>query len=890
MRAWSILIFIGYVVFGGVMEFEFTYPEPILGERDGYTTLYMEGGMNMGTPGEPEYPLYCYNIALPPGSEMERVEILEMEAEEIEGKHILYPYQPEMPLTPEYSHGEFVPLKDGFLNRKKPYPEEIIQHVRTGEKGGYPIGTFYICPLRYIPAEGKISVIKRIKVRVHYRENARKVWRKHPRVVNFMAEEVKRLVINPKDVEAYKNALLTAPAGASKLGAGDWEYVIITPPSWRDTWNKLIKWKTRKGVKARCYPTDSIYSNYTGKNNAEKVKNFIIDANNTWGAIWFLIGADLDSIPHVPCYGYVFSIPPQTDKDIASTRYWEDFDDWDKDGDELYCEYDDDGPLDFWADCHVGRICVNNTTEIDSFINRIITYEKEPPAGYQNRILHWTEELFSSDSPGMAYAETLQAFLRRAGVNYLTYIEQYDEKGWFPGDAAALDTLEHGVGWTVVHSHGDYDEVMQGQSDGDDITVSELNTYLDLPVERRFGIHLGICCQSGGYHEVSVCYSESWNFDNYGGVASIFNSEYGWGNDISQGDTTKYNYQRSVGLVFRTVFYCYTKPNDWRIGMAHGHARDAHIRFITDEGSQKWCMIEFNLLGDPEMPVWRDIPQNLYVEVRNWVDGVFHHDTLLKNQTNVCSVYVYDAAKAAVSDAPVVLMDSLNSDFYLVDTTGANGWVVFNVTPTATGTYWLTATNYPHNYIPAALSGPVGVLALETVEFTALSSAGKVILKWKVPSNRRFVGWEIERRRYGSNEWESMVTLGARITSAPETYEWVDEKVKESGVYVYRIKGVKADGREILIARREVYVEAGKYSLNVKRKGDIYTIRFQIPEDKYVKLAVFDIAGRKMGELINEKVSAGIHTVEWRPPSAGVFFVRMEADGKVLGKRILHIE
>ncbi|RKZ25237.1 hypothetical protein DRQ20_05540 [bacterium] len=182
----------------------------------------------------------------------------------------------------------------------------------------------------------------------------------------------------------------------------------------------------------------------------------------------------------------------------------------------------------------MGRMCVNNTTEIDSFINRIITYGKEPPAGYQNRILLWTEKLFSSESPGMAYAETLQAFLT-------SYIEQYDERRWFPGDKGALDTLEHGVGWTVVHSHGDYDEVMQGQSDGDDITVSELNAYFDLPVERRFRIHPGICCQSGGYHEVGVCYSESWNFDNYGGVASIFNSEYGWGNDISQGDTTKYN-------------------------------------------------------------------------------------------------------------------------------------------------------------------------------------------------------------------------------------------------------------------------------------------------------------------------------------------------------------
>ncbi|MBU4446320.1 T9SS type A sorting domain-containing protein [bacterium] len=43
------------------------------------------------------------------------------------------------------------------------------------------------------------------------------------------------------------------------------------------------------------------------------------------------------------------------------------------------------------------------------------------------------------------------------------------------------------------------------------------------------------------------------------------------------------------------------------------------------------------------------------------------------------------------------------------------------------------------------------------------------------------------------------------------------------------------------------------------------TIRFDLPYDSHVKLIVYDIAGREISALVNEKKSAGYHSVIWNP-------------------------
>jgi len=63
------------------------------------------------------------------------------------------------------------------------------------------------------------------------------------------------------------------------------------------------------------------------------------------------------------------------------------------------------------------------------------------------------------------------------------------------------------------------------------------------------------------------------------------------------------------------------------------------------------------------------------------------------------------------------------------------------------------------------------------------------------------------------------------------------------------------------------------------------TIRFSLPVDADVSLAIYDLSGRRIVELISEDMPRGIHEVEWRgkesggqPVASGVYFYRLESE------------
>ena len=67
------------------------------------------------------------------------------------------------------------------------------------------------------------------------------------------------------------------------------------------------------------------------------------------------------------------------------------------------------------------------------------------------------------------------------------------------------------------------------------------------------------------------------------------------------------------------------------------------------------------------------------------------------------------------------------------------------------------------------------------------------------------------------------------------------------------------------------------------------TIKFGIPKAGDVSLAVYDILGRKVAELINGNLTAGYHTVNFNATNlaSGVYFYRIEAGDFVSVKKLM---
>jgi hypothetical protein len=67
------------------------------------------------------------------------------------------------------------------------------------------------------------------------------------------------------------------------------------------------------------------------------------------------------------------------------------------------------------------------------------------------------------------------------------------------------------------------------------------------------------------------------------------------------------------------------------------------------------------------------------------------------------------------------------------------------------------------------------------------------------------------------------------------------------------------------------------------------TIEFALPKSTFVTLWVWDLLGRQVGELVNEKLSPGTYGTQWDAGglAGGVYFYRLQAGDFVETKKML---
>jgi hypothetical protein len=72
------------------------------------------------------------------------------------------------------------------------------------------------------------------------------------------------------------------------------------------------------------------------------------------------------------------------------------------------------------------------------------------------------------------------------------------------------------------------------------------------------------------------------------------------------------------------------------------------------------------------------------------------------------------------------------------------------------------------------------------------------------------------------------------------------------------------------------------------------TIRFDLPRAVDVTLRIFNLIGEEIVTLINEKMTAGAHTLKWngqntnrQPAGSGIYLLRLQAGNEVMVKKML---
>jgi hypothetical protein len=185
--------------------------------------------------------------------------------------------------------------------------------------------------------------------------------------------------------------------------------------------------------------------------------------------------------------------------------------------------------------------------------------------------------------------------------------------------------------------------------------------------------------------------------------------------------------------------------------------------------------------------------------------------------------------------------------------------------------------------------GPTSAVAITA--FDAGVDAGVVTLSWTVGPANGLSGFNVYR---SNSEKGGFVKVNESLIPA-EAAEWHDEGVRPATTYWYRLSAIDVDG-EFFSTTTSVETPPGHTTLYQNFPNPFNpatTISFYLPDAEYVRLTVYDAAGRVVVRLIDGVTQFGRTDVTWegingqgQRVSSGVYFYRLEAGKRVITKKL----
>jgi len=200
-----------------------------------------------------------------------------------------------------------------------------------------------------------------------------------------------------------------------------------------------------------------------------------------------------------------------------------------------------------------------------------------------------------------------------------------------------------------------------------------------------------------------------------------------------------------------------------------------------------------------------------------------------------------------------------------------------------------------------------GALPVELTSFSAECRVLSAELKWQTATEVNNYGFEIERckkQEARSETWEKIgFVQGHGNSNSPKNYSFVDLN-PPSGKVQYRLKQIDFNGMYEYSNIIEVNVEAPtQFSLHQNYPNPfnpVTTIKYSIPSDVetsypeksgqvMTSLRIYDILGKEVAVLVNERQSAGNYEIKFDGSdlASGVYLYKLQSGSFVQTKKFV---
>jgi hypothetical protein len=602
------------VTVAGVVSYEYTFNTPVVTTEGNGQWIMMKDCRTGGTPGAPALPSFGVKLLLPPGEGVESVQVIPGERQLLGTDFRIQPNQYEVPYSYTGPYEEVAPNPD-IYESNRPYPYQLYSTPFAQGYCGHTLGFFTINPVSYNPVTGEVWWYPRMRVEVitaPERNAAARLQTLYYRDEQIQ-KNLERWVQNPELLSFYPEV--------QRNRQEEWDMVVITNAAMQPTFQTFADMKNRRGIRTFIQTTEWIYANVSGSDNAAKIRNYIITCYTTWHIKYVLLGGDGDAsgagniIPHRGVYARShYGGGDETDTDLPCDLYYGGLDGtWNTDGDAQYGE-ETPQEADYIAEVHVGRASVDNATEAARFVNKSTMYQRTPVvADCGGDDVLFAGELLWDDVPGVwTFGDTYMQEVRwgssnhgytTVGVDEPAIADTLWDKNYYPSEWSALTHLKPklNAGTNLFHHLGHANETYACRFNSSDVTDVNMTNN---GTNHSFYIIYTQGCYCGSF-DYNDCIAEKWTVEiNNGAVAVIMNSRYGWGYHQSTRGSSQYFHREFVDGIYREHLT--------HIALANDDSKVDCLPWINnDDMANRWCCLELNVFGDPELDMWTHEPQTL---------------------------------------------------------------------------------------------------------------------------------------------------------------------------------------------------------------------------------------------------------------------------------------